>query len=347
VTLATDRMTAEPTAEVLRLHEIRMKARKWVLPIGGTLVALAAAAVLLAGAPGDRPDSIIWWRAAGDLLAGANPYHTVRGVWPLYYPLPAILLVAPLADLPFPVFHLVTAGLGGLALGLAARARPALGPALLSAGFMSAASGASWEPLLLAGVALPWVAALTWPAKPSIGLALWTGWPSRWAIVGGVALGGVSLALLPSWPLDWLRSLERANHVAPVLRPGGFVLLLAWLRWRTPEGRLLGMLALVPHTVSVGAGLLLFACCRSKWEGYALAVLSYGAAFAYAARIDPSMPLVESIAAGWPSLLLGCYLPALAMVLSRPWRAAPVSVAPHRNQSPRSRTPWPLIGRQP
>jgi hypothetical protein len=263
------------------------------------------------------PVSLIWWRAGRDLLAGQNPYHHVVGHWPLYYPLPAILLVAPLAALPFPAFHIVVSGLGGLALGLAASRRPALGPALLSAGFMCSAAGGSWEPLLLAGVALPWVAAVTWPAKPSLGLALWTGWPSRGVIVAGLALLLVSLAILPGWPLDWLQALERTNHVPPVMKPGGWILLLAWLRWRTPEGRFLGTLALVPHTVDVGAGVLLFACCRTKWEGYALAGVSYVGALGYVLLTSPSMTLGETFAAGWPALLLCVYIPALGLVLSR------------------------------
>jgi hypothetical protein len=293
------------------------QARAWALPLAGALLGLIGAGMALALDAPTGWDSRIWWRAAGELAAGRNPYTLVYGVWPLFYPLPALLLVAPLAWLPWPVFHLVTAGIGGALLGLAASRRPALGPALLSAGFMASAAAAYWEPVLLAGVALPWVAALTWPAKPSLGLALFSGWPGREVLLGGAVLLGISITLLPSWPLDWLHQLEGTNHVPPVLRPWGWVLLLAWLRWRTPEGRLLGVLALVPHTVSVSAGLLLFACCRTKWEGYGLAVLSYGAAAWYASRIDPSMSLVGSIAAGWPALLVLCYLPALGLVLSR------------------------------
>jgi hypothetical protein len=75
--------------------------------------------------------------------------------------------------------------------------------------------------------------------------------------------------------------------------------------------------------VGLAAGLLLFACCRSKWEGYALAGLSYVAAFGYAASIDLRMGLVASISAGWPVLLAFVYLPALGLVLSRPWGTAP------------------------
>lgn len=52
--------------------------------------------------------------------------------------------------------------------------------------------------------------------------------------------GGPPL-LLPHWPVDWLDALRGAPHYAPpVQRPGGFLLLLAFLRWRQPEARMLG-----------------------------------------------------------------------------------------------------------
>jgi hypothetical protein len=71
----------------------------------------------------------------------------------------------------------------------------------------------------------------------------------------------------------------------------------------------------VPHTVDVGATLLLFACARSKWEGYGLAVLGYGGALGYAWLNEPSLTLTEGFAAGWPALLLGVYVPVLLLVL--------------------------------
>ena len=244
--------------------------------------------------------------------------------WPLFYPLPAILVLAPFAWLPLPAFHLLLlcAGLGGLALGLAASRREALFPALLSAAFFSSVVQGQWAPVLVAGAVVPWLAVL-WSCKPSLGLALFAGHPHRHAVTGGLALVAVSFAVLPHWPLDWLHNnLRQTNHLPPILRPGGFLLLLAFLRWRRPEARLLGALAIVPHTVAVGDALLLFLCCRTKWEGYGLAMLSYAGAFWYAARIDPSMTLVESVARGWPALLVCQWLPALAMVLYQPREAA-------------------------
>ena len=50
---------------------------------------------------------------------------------------------------------------------------------------------------------------------------------------------GLALVLFPSWPLDWLAAAAGSPyHLAPIQRPGGFLLLLGLLRWRAPEGRL-------------------------------------------------------------------------------------------------------------
>jgi len=283
--------------------------------MAGLLLGLLGAGLALHLGQRVGTDSFAYWRATRTLLAGQNPYIICPGCdWANFYPLPAYLVLAPLAVLPAPAFHLALSGLAGVALGVAAMRRPSLGPALLSAGFFASVANGQWPVLLLAGVAVPALAVL-WTCKPSLGLALFAGWPRRTTVVGGAALLVVSLIVQPSWPADWLHNLGGSPHVAPVLRPGGVLLLLAWLRWRQPEGRLLGMLALVPHTVSVGDAMLLFAVCRTRWEAYGLALLSYVAAFWAGAVIDPSMTLVAAQSRQWAPILVGCYLPALVLTL--------------------------------
>jgi hypothetical protein len=62
---------------------------------------------------------------------------------------------------------------------------------------------------------------------------------------------GHLVSALPSWPADWYAALRGAPHYEPpLLRAGGFILLLAWCRWRTAEGRLLGFMAVIPHTTT-------------------------------------------------------------------------------------------------
>lgn len=286
-----------------------------ILPIAGLVLGLMAAALALHLGQRVGTDSFAYWTAARTVLHGGNPYTICRGCdWANFYPLPAYLILAPLALLSAPAFHLACAGLAGLALGVAATRRPALAPAMLSAGFFADMANGQWPVVLLAGIAVPSLAVL-WGCKPSVGLALFAGWPSRLTVAVGIIMAVISIAILPRWPLDWLHNLAGAPHVAPILRPGGFLLLLAFLRWRSPEARVLGVLALVPHTVGVGDALLTFACCRTRWDAYGLAVLSYVAAFWAGSRLDPSMTLVYSQERQWLPILLLCYLPALYLVL--------------------------------
>jgi hypothetical protein len=295
----------------------------WRLPVAGAVLGLLAAGLAELTRAGYVYDAGIFHDATAALLRGDDPYRWIatHRPQPLYYPLPALLILAPLGWLPQAVFHVVWSAIGGALLGLAASRRPGLAPVLLSAAFMSAAVEGQWSPVLTAGVVLPGLAAL-WIAKPSLALPLGVGWPfaireHRPAIIGSILLLALSLAILPSWPAAWLEAVSGSTHHAPVMRPGGFLLLLAWLRWRQPEARLLGTLALIPHTVGLYEVVPLFLCCRSKWEGYALAGLTYLAAFLAPHR--PGMSLTVG-AEGWPVMLLLVYLPALALTLRPAWR---------------------------
>jgi hypothetical protein len=106
--------------------------------------------------------------------------------------------------------------------------------------------------------------------------------------------------------------------MAPILlRPGGVLLLLALIRWRLPEARLLAALACVPQTVGLYETLPLFLIPRTRWQGYALAGSSYVAAFGQVAAVPrlPGMTLDAVLADRWPFLFVCLYLPALVMVL--------------------------------
>jgi len=268
---------------------------------------------------GDHHDAMIFWDAGRALLSGHDPYAWIasRGwLYPLYYPLPAVLVVSPLAALPPVLFHMIWSGLGGVALGLAARERPALAPVLVSGAFFAAAGEGQWSPLLTAGAVLPWLAPL-WIAKPSIGLALGVGWPHRTAVVGAVTLLALSFAVLPGWPAGWIAAVSGSPHHAPVMRPGGFLLVLALIRWRQPEARFLTACALIPHMVGVYEAVPLFLCCRTKWQGYALAVLTHVAALGGSWLSHGAGSFPEAASRAWPMYLMLVYLPALVMVVRR------------------------------
>jgi hypothetical protein len=260
------------------------------------------------------------WTAARALASGQDPYAIVPTTgtrYPLYYPLPAVLVGLPFAALSFEWARVAWAAVSGAIFTAAAlRHGRGLAAALLSACFLNALVQGQWSPLLTAAVVLPgltWI----WAAKPSIGAALFVGFPSRRALLGGLILVVLSLAASPDWPLRWVDALRQSNHVAPIARPGGFLLLLALLRWREPSGRLLAALACVPQTIGLYEALPLFLIPRSRWQGYGLAALSYVAAFGQAVFAPRSAASSwESMnAAQWPFTFCCLYLPALALVL--------------------------------
>jgi hypothetical protein len=309
VTAATDNISVRVFPRVTARH---------MVPAAVALYAGVTCALTLAGG------SLNDWRffhTAGAAVWSGNPYAAVDAMgkgYPFYYPGPAALVLAPFGLLPVELGFLAWATVSGYLFGLAAVRRPALLPACLSAAFLQAVAMGQWSPLLVAGAVLPglgWVLA----AKPSIGLALFA-WRPRWELVSLGAMAGIaSILVLPGWPLEWWASLQQTNHVAPVFRPWGWLLLLAVLRWRTPEARLLLALAVIPHTTSLFETLPLFLLCRDRWEGYALAGLSYLVVLGQQwVAPEGSMAVEPLLAARWPVLLVGMYLPTLGLVLSRP-----------------------------
>jgi len=262
-----------------------------------------------------------FWVAARALLSGADPYAVVPTTGthaPLFYPLTAALVGLPFAALSLSAARVAWAALSGAAFTWAAiRWGRGLPAALLSASFLNALMQGQWSPLLTAGAVIPalsWI----WAAKPSIGAALFVAFPSRRALVGCLLIVAAAFLVLPAWPFRWHEALGQTGlYLAPVVRPGGFVLLLALLRWRQPEGRLLAGLACVPHLTGLYDTLPLFLIPRTRWQGYALAGLSYVAAFTQltlAPRL-PGMTLDATVTARWPYVLVFIYLPALVMLL--------------------------------
>jgi hypothetical protein len=293
--------------------------------------ALAAGVTLLLAAqhPGQARDFDQFWVAARALLSGHSPYGLIGPGrpfdwrWPFVYPLSSALVVVPLSALPVVVAR---ACFVGLSVGLLAYARRGilLLPLLVSQPFVNALWNAQWSPLLTAAILLP---GLAWLAivKPQTGVAILAYKPARrtmWiAVAGAAALCSLATVLQPGWIREWLEVLRSAPpHVPPILRPGGFVLLLAIFRLRLPEGRLLLVLALMPQTAMWYTALPLFLIPKTLAEGTILAGLSQIAFLLTAVvPVGPSWPEQERLVG---LLMLGAlYIPCLIMVLRRPARA--------------------------
>ncbi|HET7456910.1 MAG TPA: hypothetical protein VFJ74_04585 [Gemmatimonadaceae bacterium] len=280
------------------------------------------------------------WYAARAALHGGDPYAVVgpgRAFdYPFveHYPGPAILLVAPLAYLPLRFTRAAFVGLSAGALAYGAT-RDGYGrlPLFASGAFVMALTAAQWSPLVTAIAFLP---ALAWlaVAKPNLGAAVTLSRlepkPLILAAAGALVLGVLSLIAIPGWPARWLSNVRETTHfVAPIRHWAGPVLLLALLRWRRRESRLLLAMACVPHTTMVYETLELFVVPRRRVETMTLALLSW-VAWVAQAFVNPNVPLgpggslmadpryAEYVHAVGDITLALLYLPCLIMVLRRP-----------------------------
>jgi hypothetical protein len=258
------------------------------------------------------------WLAGRALLHGQSPYGAVNqetSPWPLIYPLPAVLVSLPFAVAPLQLARALFSGVTSalLAYALARRWRDLL--PFLSGAYMWALLGVGWTPLLVAAVLLPWLGFLL-VIKPTTGLALWIGWPSRSAVIGGALLLAFSFVIEPGWVGQWRASLGASivYHVPPVTRPFGWLLLLSFLRWRHPEGRFLAAFALIPQAAMPYDALPLLLIPRTFHERLIYVAGTQLLALVGMAKLGASSPsaFADSL---WPATLLLAYLPALIMVL--------------------------------
>jgi len=250
---------------------------------------IAAAAAIAAWLAFQRVPEMIardftypWWGARA-VLEGQNPYDSIRPVGPppndlwFMYPLTAPLAVLPLAFLPAQVAGALFSGLSAGILAFVLSAKGGLRSFLmfLSPSFGFAIVLGQWSPLLVAA-ALAWPLSWALVCKPTIGLPLFLYRPSwRAAIIcGGFLL--VTLVVQPTWPLDWWRNSQRLEgHFIPLLRPFGFVGVMALLRWRRPEGRLVGGMTVVPQNLYFYDQLPLFLAAATARRMLLLILLSW------------------------------------------------------------------------
>jgi hypothetical protein len=191
----------------------------------------------------------------------------------------------------------------------------------LSVSFMVTIELGQWSALYAAAFFLP-VLGIFGVAKPNFGAALALASHRRhtltWLALGTIVLLAIAQVLQPGWHEPWLRNLRGAEHFKPyVLRPLGFLLLLAALKWRRPEARWLLALALIPQPPSFYDQLLLAVICLTRRESLAFAASTI-VLFFYVGFNTPQPDY-----ASWGRLvgngtLWICYFPALVMVLRRP-----------------------------
>jgi hypothetical protein len=275
-------------------------------------------------APGVWADFDQIWHGSRALLAGRNPYEVVPKFfpWPLYYPLPALLVGLPFAPASLLVarilFAIVTAGVGAWAI---LRYRPHAWPLLLSAPFVYGVARGQWAPVLVAAALMPWLGGLA-VVKPSVGLATFIAYPSAKAAGLAATLVLVALLVQPSWPADWRHSLQTSPHlIIPALKPGGIILLAALGRWRRADARLLAVIACVPQTPSP-YDLFPMALIPATLRQSLIMAISWNVLYLVTLATHYSVPLTladtpqRANFVYWPLYFVLGYFPALLAVLS-------------------------------
>lgn len=267
------------------------------------------------------PDFHWWWVGARALLDGQDPYETVPrvigGQFRLFHPLPAVVLTIPLALLQPDVALSVFSGVSTAILAfVATRDSYHRLPMFLSASFAHAAVMGQWSLLLTAAVLMPPLAVLG-AVKPNVGIAM-LGQSLSWrAALAMTTFAALTLVLMPGWPREWLAQLpDSPYHFSPLRTPVGFLTLLALLKWRRPEARLLAILGMVPQSPFVYEALPLFLIPQTRSQTYALVIGSDLALGAY--LYTKGMPESAFYRINGIAVVVGMYLPAVALVLRRP-----------------------------
>ena len=301
-------------------------------------IALAAAALVRIRGTGQPAVSDFdqLWVGARALLHGVDPYTTVgpgRELnWDyLYYPVPAMVLVMPLAMLPLLVARMTFAAIsaGVLAAGLT-RDNPTRLLLFLSAPTLVAIGRGQFGPLILASAFFPWLAWIG-AAKPNIAIAVVP--VSRnirttitAGVIGSAIILAISFALQPHWLSAWRESLShKGDNMPVVMRLGGPLILLALIRWRRRESWLVAALGSVPQTPSPYDTLPLFAVPNGFREMALLVTLGNLALLFLIAGVGVQPNEVYQTYNRQVSLwsLVFLYLPCVLFILMRPNETRP------------------------
>ena len=291
-----------------------------VLIAGGVAAFLAWPAIGIVG----QSDFDQLWYAARALLTGGNPYGAVGpgrafdSPFPLFYPLPGVLAAVPFTLLTPAAASMLFSGISAALFAWALiRKAPYRLLALLSFSFYYAAAISQWSPLLVAAALIPGLGFL-FAVKPTIGFALWLYRPRWEAVVGGGALLLLSFAVRPQWFAEWSATFSAGTHIrSPVTMLGGPLILIALLRWRRPEARLLVALACVPHTTLLYEALPLFLV-PTSWAQSLLLLLLNWAAEITVITLGPYDALIDRARMNGVVAIALLYIPCVIMILRRP-----------------------------
>jgi hypothetical protein len=269
------------------------------------------------------------WRAADAMIRGYSPYAVINA-FSTQYPFGAgYLNMLPAAAILLPFGYMdpqhAAALFEGLSIAVFTFAITRDGfwrlPLLASFPLVYCILSAQVVPLVTAAFLLPWLGWLA-PVKFTTGAVGGVYTLSKRYIALALAVIVISIAIWPWWPAQWWaerRDVAGVYYHIPAALTGGFVVFLALLRWRRPEGRLLVAMACVPQTMLFYDQLPLTLIARTYREALVVALLSYAplviSILLYGTQ---SRDRAQLFALNAPLILACYYFPCLVETLRRP-----------------------------
>jgi hypothetical protein len=250
------------------------------------------------------------------LIARQNPYDT-----PLeQYPLPAAFCALPFLRMPPEIaaglFYGISSAL--LAFGLTRENYGRL-RIFLAFPYWAGILTAQWTAIVTASAFFPLLLPVTM-MKPQVGLPVFLTRLSRRGLLACIFVAGLSLAVLPQWPLMWLRQAHYYDHFFPLLIFPGPLLLLALLRYRERDAWLLLLASVMPQRWFFDS-FTLWLIPKSRRELLFTAFFSWGAGILRWYHQPANFTEVGRLA------VVFLYLPMLVVVLFRSRSAPSASMA--------------------
>jgi hypothetical protein len=254
-------------------------------------------------------------RLAKGIVTRSNPYDTPFEQYPLcagFFALPLLRLPPELAA---GIFWGISSAL--LAFGVTRSGYDRL-LIFLAYPYWAGMLAVQWSPIIAASAFFPLLLPVTM-AKPQIGLPIFLTRLTKPGFFACVALGLLSLAVMPNWPMLWIHQLGGYEHFIPLLVLPGPLLLLALIRYRDKDALLLLLASIMPQRWFFDA-FTLWLIPKSRRQLIYTAFFSWGAGIARWYQTPHSFTEVGR----WAVIFL--YLPMLAVIVLR---KHPAPIAPH------------------
>jgi hypothetical protein len=245
-------------------------------------------------------------RLAQRLLAGQNLYDTPFEQYPLTAAFFALPFVRFQPEVAAGVFWGVSSFL--LSFGLTRHGYSRL-LVFLAYPYWAGILTVQWSPIIAAAAFFPLLLPVTM-AKPQIGLPVFLTHLTRRGLMACTFLAALSLIVMPSWPVLWIREFGNYEHFIPMLVLPGPLLLLALLRRHDRDARLLLLAAVMPQRWFFDA-FTLWLIPKTRWELLGTVLISWVAGFWRWYHFPHSFSQVGR----WAVVFL--YLPMLAVLLMR------------------------------